>query len=373
MPGKGSVLIVDDEPIFRKLLSKAVSGKYPELSIAEAGDGTTAMRKLEQDVYDLVVLDVNMPVRDGFEVLEAIRSHKEISAVPVIMCTGTNYKDEVQRLIAMGISGYIVKSTDTAAMTKRLLVLIDDVLAAKSPVLQRQQQNLYEKKVSLLNSVLVIADENKQFRNDLEKLLKSRYTVFSCADIKDVFAICRKVRPVVLLLGRTADTHNSNVALNRVGKLAVRLHMTVVRMLPNKNMLRMFNGDTSSPVEIGIVRTMNAHMVAEQVGNHISPPECRFMYRDGIFTIGLFAQALLSETLLLSVTDALDTIYTPLVHTVRFDTSEWHPGDTVEGLQVSRLKLLAETAGGFVENVQITGTVFEEESPVSAYVESLAQ
>ena len=76
------VLVVDDSRYFRTVLRKVLeSGGY---EVAEACDGIEAIAKLEQDSYDLVTLDVEMPKLDGFETCRRIRHGKTI---PVLFLT----------------------------------------------------------------------------------------------------------------------------------------------------------------------------------------------------------------------------------------------------------------------------------------------
>ncbi|MBT5710466.1 response regulator, partial [Candidatus Poribacteria bacterium] len=77
------VLLVDDSVVIRKFLSDVVGG-HPALEVAGAApNGKVALAKIELDPPDVVVLDIEMPVMDGFETLKEIK--KERPGLPVIM------------------------------------------------------------------------------------------------------------------------------------------------------------------------------------------------------------------------------------------------------------------------------------------------
>lgn len=80
------ILIVDDSDINRKILCKALRGDY---DILEAENGRDALAVMLDHSKELsaVLLDIVMPVMDGYEVLAAMRAHAELSSIPVIVTT----------------------------------------------------------------------------------------------------------------------------------------------------------------------------------------------------------------------------------------------------------------------------------------------
>ena len=90
------LLIVDDDIRLRKLVR--TYGEVEHYECDEAADGLAALEKLQNDHFDLVILDVMMPGLDGFETLERIRKTSEI---PVIMLTARNEEyDSSQALVS---------------------------------------------------------------------------------------------------------------------------------------------------------------------------------------------------------------------------------------------------------------------------------
>ena len=107
MPKGKSILVVDDSPTVRKL----ISGKLEKCGhdVICANDGVEAMERLENFVPDLVLLDINMPRMDGYQVCKLIRSNDATKNVAVVMISGKDgFFDKVRGRMA-GTTGYITK------------------------------------------------------------------------------------------------------------------------------------------------------------------------------------------------------------------------------------------------------------------------
>jgi DNA-binding NarL/FixJ family response regulator len=101
------VLIADDHRLFAEALEAILVGDERIEVVGQAGDGGQAVelaRKLDPDV---VLMDVSMPVLDGFEATRQIRADSE--SVRVLMLTGSNSRDDVDRSREAGASGYVTK------------------------------------------------------------------------------------------------------------------------------------------------------------------------------------------------------------------------------------------------------------------------
>lgn len=104
---KKKILVVDDSHIMRQSIQELLSKKY-ELTMANSG--LSAIRSMVLDRPDLVLLDYEMPVCDGRQVLEMIRAEKELADTPVIFLTSKVDKESVSKVIALKPAGYLSKS-----------------------------------------------------------------------------------------------------------------------------------------------------------------------------------------------------------------------------------------------------------------------
>ena len=113
MPGRAKkpkplrVLIADDHLLFAEVLESILSSDERIEVVGRASDGSEAVelaRRLEPDV---VLMDVSMPILDGFEATREIRASSE--SVRVLMLTGSDSRDDVDRSREAGASGYVTK------------------------------------------------------------------------------------------------------------------------------------------------------------------------------------------------------------------------------------------------------------------------
>ncbi|MCM1246186.1 MAG: response regulator [Roseburia sp.] len=101
------VLIVDDEEVNRVILKQIFEDEYDTL---EAADGQNAIYQIENNQnITLILLDVIMPVMDGFKVLEYMKEHELIDKIPVILITGESVKDSEDKAYSFGVADVMHK------------------------------------------------------------------------------------------------------------------------------------------------------------------------------------------------------------------------------------------------------------------------
>ena len=106
-----SVLVVDDEPNIVLSLEFLIKQAGYEVRIAR--DGDAALKAIEERLPDLVLLDVMMPKRDGFDVCETIRANPVWKEIPIIMLTAKGRDIEREKGLALGADAYITKPFST--------------------------------------------------------------------------------------------------------------------------------------------------------------------------------------------------------------------------------------------------------------------
>ena len=116
------ILIVDDEPNI--VISLEYLMKKEGFEIAVATDGEAALKLASEFRPDLVLLDVMMPKKSGFEVCEALRADPALAGVKIIMLTAKGREMEVTKGLALGANTYITKPFST----KDLIVQIKSLL-----------------------------------------------------------------------------------------------------------------------------------------------------------------------------------------------------------------------------------------------------
>lgn len=124
MTDKKSIVAVDDSGIVLKTLEKLLAGKYAYHAFSK---GMRALKYLkEEDTPDLIILDIEMPEIDGYQMLEMIREKPELKQVPVIFLTSNCDKEHVARAVSGGVNDYAVKPIDEDIFMDKVCKLLKE-------------------------------------------------------------------------------------------------------------------------------------------------------------------------------------------------------------------------------------------------------
>lgn len=103
------ILIVDDHAVVRQGIKQIISEMEGPVEIGEAGNGSDAVRMLRDGEWDMVLLDINLPGRNGIEMLKQIKG--EWKKLPVLMLSMYSEDQYAMRAIRSGAAGYMTKET----------------------------------------------------------------------------------------------------------------------------------------------------------------------------------------------------------------------------------------------------------------------
>jgi two-component system chemotaxis response regulator CheY len=101
------ILIVEDSPAMRHLLTIAVKRRGAQ--VTEAPDGLAALQCLKTDRYDLVLVDLNMPILDGMKLIQRIRSDRSLDATRICVVTTESSEEAERDARALGADFYLKK------------------------------------------------------------------------------------------------------------------------------------------------------------------------------------------------------------------------------------------------------------------------
>lgn len=156
------ILAVDDEP-FNLDLIEAAFMDYSDVKIINATNGEEALTCLENNAFDVVLLDISMPVMDGIEVLEKTRANPKYEQLPILMVTANSEKES--EAFALGASDFIAKPYDI------------DILCART--LNYAKLNRYHKQIQNQTQILEqeVANRTQELQTALALSKETEYEI----------------------------------------------------------------------------------------------------------------------------------------------------------------------------------------------------
>lgn len=122
MSENGHILVVDDEPEVLGTLTRALTRQGYEVTTVASGQD--ALAALNPQVHHLIILDVNMPGMNGFEVCERVRANHDNDHIPVLFLTARGHTDDVVNGLDVGGDDYVVKPFELVELQARVRALM---------------------------------------------------------------------------------------------------------------------------------------------------------------------------------------------------------------------------------------------------------
>jgi two-component system, cell cycle response regulator DivK len=113
-----AILIAEDNPVNRELLRELLEMRGH--TVTEACDGEEALRVVEQTQPDLLLLDIGMPVLDGFGVIRKIRENPRFASMPVVAVTAYAMQGDREKILSSNFDGYLSKPVDARSLAQEL-------------------------------------------------------------------------------------------------------------------------------------------------------------------------------------------------------------------------------------------------------------
>ena len=118
-----TLLVADDNRLSRELIRDVLEGAG--CRVVEAANGEEALARVEDANPDLVLLDIEMPLMDGFSVLSEFRNNPRLAGLPVIAITAKGMQPDRERIAAAGFDDCLIKPISAAELRKRVGELLD--------------------------------------------------------------------------------------------------------------------------------------------------------------------------------------------------------------------------------------------------------
>ncbi len=284
----GKILVVDDERSIRNTLREIL--EYEKFKVDDAENGMKALELIQQNKYDVVLLDIKMPQMDGIEVLDKIL---DITDVPVIMISGHGNIDTAVESIKLGAFDYIAKPLDL----NRLLITIRNALDKSNLVqetkrLRRKVSKTYDiigdsdaiirikemiSKVAPTDARVLITGDNgtgkelvARWLHDKSKRMNGPFIEVNCAAIpaeliesqlfgheKGSFTSAVKQRK-----GDFELANGGTLFLDEIGDMSISAQAKVLRALQENKIMRV-GGEKEIPVDVRVVAATNKNIKEE--------------------------------------------------------------------------------------------------------------
>ena len=173
-----SALIVDDHPVTCDGIGRVLKKIPGILKCDIAHNGRDALEAMEKHPYKIVMMDLHMPVMDGYEATSAIM--KRFPFARVIILSMIDSKKDIISMLDKGVRGYLLKSSDTREITRAVQQVLDDQIYLSGDVNRIWGQYLLEKQDKLNSKV--IREELTNREKDVIRMICEQFT---CTEISD--------------------------------------------------------------------------------------------------------------------------------------------------------------------------------------------
>ena len=116
-------LVVEDSPTMRQLVTFSLK-RIKDVQVTEASNGVDALKKLSEDKFHLMIVDINMPLMDGLKLLNIVRKDPVHGRIPVIIVTTEGAEADREKGLKLGANAYLTKPVQTNDLLKTVKELL---------------------------------------------------------------------------------------------------------------------------------------------------------------------------------------------------------------------------------------------------------
>ena len=205
------ILVVEDNPDVRRFIRGPLE---PEYRIMEAGDGEEGIKTALKIIPDLIISDVMMPKKDGYQLCDALKKDIKTSHIPIILLTAKASEASVVEGLETGADDYITKPFNTKILLTRIRNLID---------LRRNLQETVQREMMLRPTEIAVSSMDREFMKQLKTVL-DKYTPdseFGVDQLASLLYMSRATlnRKIKALTGESTNQFIQSYRLKRAAQL----------------------------------------------------------------------------------------------------------------------------------------------------------
>lgn len=106
---RNKILLVEDSKVVQQMYRNKLT--FEQFNVLTADNGMEAIKILSQEKPDIILLDLMMPIMDGYKVLQVVKTDPRLANIPVLVFSAKGQSEEVEKALNLGAAGYIVKAT----------------------------------------------------------------------------------------------------------------------------------------------------------------------------------------------------------------------------------------------------------------------
>jgi DNA-binding response OmpR family regulator len=177
------ILIIEDEKVLLEVLEKKLTSQGYEVLVAK--DGEEGLNKMKESKPDLILLDIIMPKKDGFEVLTEMNKNEALLEIPVIIISNSGQPVEIDRALRLGVKDYLIKTEfDPEEVINKVTKIFGEASDAPEKTIgqvEEEKANPAEKKGNNPGNKILIVEDDKFLRDLIIKKLNTEgyETVFA--------------------------------------------------------------------------------------------------------------------------------------------------------------------------------------------------
>lgn len=229
-------LLADDDANVRGLVRRVLTRKFEALDIVECDNGLAALELLTSEEFDLVLLDVSMPLMDGLDVLQSVRCAPIIAKTPVIMMTGHNDEQLIRQTLKLGISDFILKPLHPAQLCERVLKILTRAPGAdgrKGPA-----RPAFRPLALAPTTTLLLADGSAEFRQFFHKVVSPLCPVQEVSSGLAAFQRSLEQTPYALFVGSELGIVSGEFLVRKLRALPRLCSVRLVGIETERNLLQ---------------------------------------------------------------------------------------------------------------------------------------